>query len=113
MGKLILVTRASGFLGRHICDKLCSSGCEVIELSSISGVYFRAGNIKIDKKKVDVVIHLPLYSLSKNSWSDPQRYNQINVNGTLNVLELCRKFDAEIIFCSSYVYGDSVEAPNK
>ena len=110
MGKCILITGASGFLGRHICDKLSSSDYEVIELSSISGCISEPETLR-SIKKVDVVIHLAGILSVEDSWSDPQRYNQINVNGTLNVLELCRKFDAEIIFCSSYVYGVPIELP--
>jgi len=100
----VLVTGASGFLGRYVCSKLSACDYEVIQLSSADGCIADPKTLE-NIGKIEFVIHLAGILSVEDSWKNPQYYNQINVNGTVNVLNLCRKYDAEIIYCSSYVYG--------
>jgi nucleoside-diphosphate-sugar epimerase len=51
------------------------------------------------------VFHLAGKSFVPDSWKEPKAFYNINVSGTLNVLEFCRKSGATLTFMSSYIYG--------
>jgi UDP-glucose 4-epimerase len=108
--KKVLVTGASGFLGTAVCTELKSSGYHVIELSSRTGCISNANTLS-DIPKIDFVVHLAGILSVEESWLYPLKYNLINVNGTTNVLELCRKHGATMVYCSSYVYGAPAKLP--
>jgi UDP-glucuronate 4-epimerase len=61
----------------------------------------------------DVVIHLAARAGVRPSIEQPRLYEQVNVAGTVNVLELCKEFHvSRLIFgSSSSVYGASSQAP--
>jgi len=135
MTKTVLVTGASGFIGSHLVDQLLEKGYIVIGIDNM-----RTGRIEnlADAKKtgqfrlltedirednlanqieedIDVIYHLAAISSVKMSIEDPLMVNDVNVRGTLNILEIARKFSVDrFIFSSSAaIYGDPKEMPVK
>lgn len=63
-------------------------------------------------KEVDFVIHLAAQIHVDRSIIEPDLTFDVNVLGTLKVLELCRRYDAKIIYASSSeVYGSAIYTP--
>ena len=62
---------------------------------------------------IDVVIHLAAMAGVRPSIINPTLYNDVNIFGTLNLLELCNKFDINrfIFASSSSVYGNNLKLP--
>jgi len=62
---------------------------------------------------IDVVVHLAAMAGVRPSIIDPVLYNEVNICGTLNLLELCNKFGINkfIFASSSSVYGNNKKLP--
>jgi nucleoside-diphosphate-sugar epimerase len=103
MSDVILVTGATGFIGRSLISALKRIGCEVRSLSS------REGDLADPplKAESDVahVYHLAARSFVPDSWTDTHSFYRTNVLGTVSVLEFCRHTGASLTFVSSYIYG--------
>lgn len=117
-GKRILITGASGFVGRHLAEELRREGAEVVTLDAREeysvdvrdwqGV--RAFGSKLGK--LDLVYHLAALMFVPYSFENPRETYEVNVLGTLNILELCRLYNiGNIVFASSYVYGSPEYLP--
>ncbi len=123
----VLVTGGAGFVGSHLIELLISKNHFPIIVDNLnSGLYSniekfvnlkKAKFVKCDirniKKimelpKVDAVIHLAAIASVVESISNPIYVNDVNVNGTLNILEFCRrKKIKKLVFTSSAaIYGD-------
>ncbi|MBU3159951.1 GDP-mannose 4,6-dehydratase [Clostridium frigoris] len=63
--------------------------------------------------KIDIVIHLAAMAGVRPSIIDPLLYNEVNVCGTLNLLDLCNKYSINkfIFASSSSVYGNNKKIP--
>jgi len=63
--------------------------------------------------KIDVVIHLAAMAGVRPSIMDPLLYSEVNIRGTLNLLDLCNKFGINkfIFASSSSVYGNNKKLP--
>ncbi len=102
---VIAVTGSKGFIGSHLIKRLKELGYDLLELDTKTGF-----NI-IDKDhikkigKFDCIIHLAGKVSITESFNLAYDYLTNNYLGTLNVLELGRKYDAKIIFASSNIYG--------
>ncbi|MBI2664002.1 GDP-mannose 4,6-dehydratase [Candidatus Woesearchaeota archaeon] len=128
----VLVTGGAGFIGSHVCEELLKS-CKVICLDSIGSDDGRrgivnalsqpnfafvsadiTGNIEqvFQQRRIDCVVHLAAKTGVRHSILDPKSYFAVNVNGTLNILNLCRKYKVKkmVFASSSSVYG-SANAP--
>jgi nucleoside-diphosphate-sugar epimerase len=118
----VLVTGAEGFLGRAVTDLLACSADRVIALDSVAP-HSDSSNESITKlvcdvrsqpdveaafqaHAIDAIIHLAAV-LPTDSQRDPWRATQINVVGSLNLLEMARRFHVRrFIFGSSFsIYG--------
>jgi GDP-4-dehydro-6-deoxy-D-mannose reductase len=106
----ILVTGATGFIGKHLVPQLHNAGHTVVAVNSKSG--------DIEKKstwdsfpKVDMVIHLAGKSFVPASWVNPGSFITCNLEGTLGALNYCREYSAGLIFLSSYLYGNPILLP--
>lgn len=107
----ILITGEKGFVGKHLLNRLRSEGSEVITLADSNGKTIDIRQWKkiesIRKVKgIDVVYHLAAITYVPYSWEKPRKTYEVNVLGTLNVLEFCRLCKVnKLVFISSYVYG--------
>lgn len=104
----ILVTGATGFVGRHLIRSLEVTGRTVYSHSSRGGDIARCD---LAFNNVGHVFHLAAKSFVPDSWTHPLAFYETNVLGTLNVLEFCRRQRASLTLLSSYVYGEPVELP--
>ena len=119
-----LVTGGAGFIGSHLVEKLLSKKNKVIILDNLStgrieniknfkNALFikcdlsRKGNWEKNFKDVDCVFHIAALADIVPSINNPVKYYQANVNGTLNVLEACKKYNVKrlIYTASSSCYG--------
>jgi len=105
---IVAVTGSSGFIGTNLVKKLRKKNHEVLEIDLNKGYdilnYASVKNIK----KFDVCVHLAANSYVPKSFENPHDFYSLNIQGLVNSLELCRVFNAKLVFASSYVYG----APN-
>jgi len=118
-----LLTGFSGFIGSHLTDRLLKEGHEVIGIDrSIKWhnlidpknpklrIYHEniEGNIADLFKDIDVVVHLA--ALTRPQWSIqyPFETNEVNVNGTLKLLEYSRdaKVKRFVFLSTSSIYGE-------
>lgn len=124
-----LVTGGAGFIGSNLVDKLIKLGMEVIVVDDLSTGFKKNINPKstlhvldisrdvdlLEKamKGVDVVFHLAALARVQPSIEDPQTFNEVNVNGTLNVLFAAYKAKVKrvIYSASSSCYGNNETFP--
>lgn len=121
----VLVTGASGFIGSHLVDHLLARGDTVISLhrwieKTISLSSSNRLNIRgdvLDAVLLDRIVrdhspqeiyHLAAQSYPNVSWQDSWRTHQVNVQGTIHVLEAARYAThkpAVVIASSSAIYA--------
>ncbi len=122
-----LVTGGLGFIGSNLVDQLIKHDHQVIVIDNLSTGSMNNMNHKAetivgdirdeyllkDLPKVDYVFHVAALARIPRSIKDPIGTNDANVNGTLQILEYCRKVDAKIIFSSSSSIYDGLELPTE
>jgi nucleoside-diphosphate-sugar epimerase len=108
MSEAILVTGADGFIGRHLVEALESAGRVVYPHTLEAGDISRC---PLDFEGVAHVFHLAGKTFVPDSWDSTLRFYEVNLLGTVNVLEFCRRHHASITFISSYVYGQPDSLP--
>lgn len=108
---IILVTGDTGFIGSHMKNVLSKRGTRVIGYSRSKGFNVLDNNKLRDvAKKVDLIYHFAAEAKPGQSVLRPMHSIEVNVKGTLNVLEVCRELDLPFIYPSSCeIYGDSDE----
>lgn len=106
----ILVTGATGFVGKHLVPQLSAIGHDIIEANSQSGDV-AAGSTWSRFPSVEVVIHLAGKSFVPDSWVDPGAFINCNLLGTVAALNYCKANNARLIFLSSYLYGNPQTLP--
>lgn len=120
----VLVTGGAGFIGSHVVDRLIADMFEVVIVDDLStglkgNINPHAKFIKMDirsnqlfdvfsTEKIDFVIHLAAQTMVPTSIKNPDVDCDINILGSINLLEACRKHHVKrIIFASSAaVYGN-------
>ncbi|HHT9120570.1 MAG TPA: SDR family oxidoreductase [Candidatus Hypogeohydataceae bacterium YC41] len=130
---LHLVTGGAGFIGSHIVKTLLSQGEKVRVLDNLDSgrkdnmadffkkIDFWKGDIRDSKlvKKamegVDYVLHIAAQRSVPRSIDDPLSNNEVNVQGTLNILWWAKESGVRrVVFASSSsVYGDNATMPLK
>ncbi len=130
-----LVTGGCGFIGSHMVDRLLADGYEVLVIDNLSvgnirNLEHHKGNPKLavsvvsitEYEKIeplfsgiDVVFHLGALADIVPSIEQPMGYHNANVNGTIHVMEACRKHKVKRIIyaASSSCYGIPDNYPTK
>jgi nucleoside-diphosphate-sugar epimerase len=98
----VLITGSNGFIGKQLKQQILLEGYEIDEFNSADGDISKT---ELNFKGIDHIFHLAGKSFVPDSWKNPKAFYDVNVSGTLNVLELCKKTGAGLTFVSSYVYG--------
>lgn len=119
-----VVTGGAGFIGSHLVEELISKGAEVHVLDNmISGhlhnvhphavvhtedIRSKEAKQIILREKPDVVFHLAAQADVGQSIREPKYDADVNINGTINILEACHEASVKkVIFAStSGVYGN-------
>jgi UDP-glucose 4-epimerase len=129
--KEVVVTGGAGFIGSNLCRTLLEKGAKVTAFDNLysgkmefiedlldKGLNFVQADIRdpaaLEKatKNSEVIFHLAAQTSVPFSMKNPQEDCEINVIGTLNVLEAARKTDARVVFSSSCaVYGNPEKRP--
>jgi UDP-glucuronate 4-epimerase len=136
----ILVTGGAGFIGSHLVGRLLGEGRRVICLDNFDPFYepemkrdnirnamnhgaFRLyeGDIRDEhllgcifgEHEILTVVHLAAKVGVRSSLREPTLYEDVNIGGTLRLLEVCREHPVErfVLASSSSVYGDRSTLP--
>ncbi|MEA3254262.1 MAG: SDR family NAD(P)-dependent oxidoreductase [Candidatus Altiarchaeota archaeon] len=136
----VLVTGGAGFIGSHVVDRLMEAGEDVVCIDNLDPFYdpeikkrniehnlekenfkFIETDIRDKEKMQDIfrgndiskVIHLAARAGVRPSIKDPVGYVDVNIRGTINLLELSREYGVEnfIFGSSSSVYGVNKKVP--
>ena len=108
----ILITGASGFIGRMLASRLKALGWNVTPVNSTDGdIASRETLAKFAQQDIAHAFHLAGKTFVPDSWDDPQSFCKTNVLGTVNVLEFCRKNRIPLTYVSAYVYGHPDSLP--
>ena len=135
----ILITGAAGFIGSHLSERLLNNGHSVIGVDNFDDFYdpqvkrrnisrclqndrFRLieadirDNSAMDGatgQDVEAIVHLAAKAGVRPSIEEPLVYADVNINGTMVLLELAKKhgIDKFIIASSSSVYGNNEKVP--
>lgn len=136
----ILVTGAAGFIGSHLCERLIAQEVHVTGLDNFDEFYgrdikeaniadllerdnfkFIEGDIRdaecvesiLNEDKIETIVHLAAKAGVRPSIENPAGYQDVNVNGTVVMLEAARKAGIKkfIFGSSSSVYGNNKKVP--
>ena len=136
----ILLTGGAGFIGSHLAEALLQRGTLLTIVDNLDDFYspsWKKANLQairetgdydfynvdicdreaiakvIEQARPDVIIHLAARAGVRPSIEQPSLYEQVNIAGTVNLLELCRKNKVKkfVFGSSSSVYGASSHAP--
>jgi UDP-glucuronate 4-epimerase len=136
----VLVTGGAGFIGSHVCKKLLNEGIKVFCIDDFNDYYdpsIKRENIRsllknldfklfegdirncefleycFENNKIREIIHLAARAGVRPSLQNPLLYSEVNIAGTLNLLELAKKHKIEnfVFSSSSSVYGNNKKVP--
>jgi UDP-glucuronate 4-epimerase len=135
-----LVTGGAGFIGSHLVERLLAEGHRVICLDNFDDFYDPAlkrrnltqalkdskfclveGDLRDEdllhklfpEEKIEIVAHLAARAGVRPSIERPLLYADVNIRGTMNLLEACKKNGVRrLVFASSSsVYGNNPKVP--
>ncbi len=134
-----VVTGAAGFIGSHLTERLLHEGHEVVGIDCFDSFYdpqikrrnvaaaltnprFRLVEADIREQdameqaigsEIDVIVHLAARAGVRPSIEQPALYTDVNINGTVVLLEIARQRQIEkfIFASSSSVYGNNRKVP--
>jgi UDP-glucuronate 4-epimerase len=138
----ILVTGGAGFIGSHLCERLIAAGDSVVCLDNFDNFYdpgIKISNVEeivkkfgdrfelitgdirnrehldavFKKREIQSVVHLAARAGVRPSLADPLLYADVNLRGTITLLEACRTFGIKrfVFASSSSVYGENQRIP--
>jgi UDP-glucuronate 4-epimerase len=134
-----LIAGAAGFIGSHLCERLLSDGWAVVGVDNFDDFYdpqIKRRNVSdclknenfqlveadirdsdaMDKAigpDIQIIVHLAAMAGVRPSIARPLLYADVNINGTMVLLELAkeRRIDKFIFGSSSSVYGNNEKVP--
>jgi len=136
----VLVTGGAGFIGYHLAAMLQDENCEVSILDNFNSFYdpvLKRQNVRdlqqrgplrlyeadilddrrlrqaFEETRPQAVVHLAAWAGVRPSLENPALYANVNVTGTVNLLEMAREYRPEsfLFGSSSSVYGGSERVP--
>ncbi|HWE28907.1 MAG TPA: GDP-mannose 4,6-dehydratase [Polyangia bacterium] len=135
----VLVTGVAGFIGSHLAARLGARGDKLVGLDNFDETLYPAAlhrrNLALVADRVefhegdfldaplverlfaqqrfDAVVHLGALAGVRPSLAQPRRYQRVNIEGTLDLLEACRVHGVRrfVFASSSSVYGAHNEVP--
>jgi nucleoside-diphosphate-sugar epimerase len=107
--KKILITGLHGFVGKHLCKSISKFDFEIVNYAKDVDLSSAVSFLKFPK--VDFIVHLAAKSFVPEAFDNPQNIYSNNINITLNVLEKARNDGSQVIFLSTYVYGEPKYLP--
>jgi dTDP-glucose 4,6-dehydratase len=131
-GENVLVTGGAGFIGSTLVRQLLKRGANVVVYDNFlygdkcnlteveDSIKIVKGDVlswkiyhTIKKYKVKYVFHLAAEPYVPHSYDNPEKFFDVNVKGTMNVLTACKTLDVKRIvhFSSSEVYGTAQYVP--
>jgi UDP-glucose 4-epimerase len=134
--KKVLVTGGAGFIGHHLLKRFSETDYHIVVIDNMSNrnKNFSSSNYKnnislykenildrnavlhiFSRERIDSCIHLAAKISIPDSISNPHDILDVNVKGTLNLLEGCSKYQVKnFVFASSgAVYGEPKQLPIK
>ena len=140
MKRKVLITGTAGFIGSHLTERLVRHGYQVVGLDNFDDFYSPAikwnniralktvDNFKLEQgdirdesiltrifkmNDIDTVVHLAARAGVRPSIQQPLLYQDINIGGTIRLLEASRTHDVKkfVFMSSSSVYGANNEVP--
>ena len=134
-----LITGAAGFIGSHLSERLLADGWNVVGVDNFDDFYdpqikrlnisdcLKNNNFQLIEadirdreamnkaagKDIRIIVHLAAMAGVRPSIAQPLLYADVNVNGTMVLLELAKKhrIDKFIFSSSSSVYGNNKKVP--
>lgn len=134
-----IVTGAAGFIGSHLCERLLKEGWSVVGIDNFDDFYspeIKQSNISSCLKDkefslvegdirdtnvvneilsygADIIVHLAAKAGVRPSIEQPGLYTDVNINGTVTLLEAARNNDIKkfVFASSSSVYGNNKKVP--
>ena len=126
----ILVTGGAGFIGSHIVEYLVQRGDSVTvvdnlntgKIENLKSVFKKINFVQIDirdfkvlknlMENVDGVFHQAAMASVQDSFRIPEKFHDVNVNGTENIFKIAKEFGIKVVYASSSsVYGDTSILP--
>ena len=130
MSASAIVTGGAGFVGSHVVDALLAEGYEVTVVDDLSAGRADRVAAEADLRQLDIVddaaleavvselqpraiFHLAAQASVVVSVEDPGRDCEVNVRGTLNVVQAAGRCGASVVFTSTggALYGDEAPMP--
>ena len=127
-----IVTGGAGFIGSNIVKKLVARGDNVTVIDNLNTgkeenlisvkdkiVFFNDNILNLDllekqTQNIDGIFHQAALASVQDSFSKPEEYQSVNVNGTENILKLAKKNNFKVVYASSSsVYGNPEKIPIK
>ena len=121
--KIIIIDNFNNFYNPEIKRTNIAEIKNLMKISNITNdnLIIKEGDIRdinfltevFTSYKIDIVVHLAAMAGVRPSIIDPLLYNEVNIGGTLNLLDLCNKFGINkfILASSSSVYGNNKKLP--
>ena len=117
MIKKVLVTGGAGFIGTNLIKRLLSEGYQVISIDNYSTgkkeneqdncTYYSLdiNSTELEKiipfSEIKTIFHLAALARIQPSLKYPQKTVENNVNGTLNILNISRKYNIPLVYAGS------------